>query len=298
MGSIFAALLADAGNEVTAVDLWQQHVDAINRSGLRVEGASGDRVVRSVRAVSDVADGGAADLYIISTKASGVGDAARAIAPLARGDSLVVTIQNGLGGAERIAEHMPVDNVLLGVAGGFGASIKAPGHAHHNSMQLIRLGEMAGGMSERLADLVTVWQQAGFNTQAYGDIDQLIWEKFLCNVTFSGPCTVFDRTLGQVMDDPLLWKVALGCMQEAYRAGVAKQVNFSFTDPVDYVSRFGRNMPDAKPSMLQDHYARRPSEIDAINGMVPKLGRQLDIATPYNDSIVAAVLAREQDFTG
>ena len=296
MGSIYAGLLADAGNEVWAVDVWHEHIDAIRTKGLRIEGASGDRTVTSVKAVTGPGEAGNAELFIIATKASGVGSAARAIAPYVGLDSMVLTIQNGLGAGERIAEFMATDNVLLGVAGGFGASVKGPGHVHHNSMQLIRVGEMNGGITSRLEHVAEVWRNAGFNVQAYEDIDQLIWEKFLCNVTFSGPCTVFDRTLGEVMDDPSCWKVALGCMLEAYKIGVTKKINFSFDDPIEYVTRFGRNMPHAKPSMLQDHYAKRPSEIDAINGMVPVLGAALRIPTPYNDTIVAAVKTREQDF--
>ena len=230
MGSIFAGLMADAGNEVYAVDLWQKHIDAIKTNGLRVEGASGDRVVHTVNATTNVEEAGASDLFLITTKASGVGPAARAIAPYVTENSMVLTIQNGLGSGERIAEFMPTDNVMLGVAGGFGASVKGPGHVHHNSMQLIRIGEMNGGLTDRLQELATIWQQAGFNVQAYEDIDQLIWEKFLCNVTFSGPCTVFDRNLGQVMDDPQMWKVALGCMEEAYAAGCQKtSISLSMT---------------------------------------------------------------------
>lgn len=260
MGSIYAGLLADAGNDVWVVDIWQQHIDAIRTTGLRITGASGDRTVTSINAVTDAAAAGVSDLFIIATKASGVGPAARSIVPCLGSDSMVLTIQNGLGAAERIAEFMPTDNVLLGVAGGFGAAMAGPGHAHHNAMQLIRIGEIDGGLTPRLESLAEVWRDAGFKVQAYEDIDQLIWEKFLCNVTFSGPCTVFDRNLQQVMGDPMLWKVALGCMQEAYRAGVAKRINFTFTDPVDYVTRFGRTMPEAVPSMLQDHRAGRVSE--------------------------------------
>ena len=163
-------------------------------------------------------------------------------------------------------------------------------------MQLIRIGEMEGGLTPRLKVLERVWQSAGFNVQAYEDIDQLIWEKFLCNVTFSGPCTVFDRTLEQVMTDEASWTIAIGCMLEAYEAGKARKVNFTFNDPVDYVTKFGENMPKAKPSMLQDHYAKRHSEIDAINGMVSVLGKRLGIPTPFNDTIVAAVRAREENF--
>ena len=116
MGSVYAVLLAEAGHEVWAVDGWQDHVDAINSNGLRLSGASGDRTITSIRAATDLGEAGDCDLYIIATKASGVGDAAGMVASSMRPDSLVLTIQNGLGAGERIAAHMPTANVLLGVA--------------------------------------------------------------------------------------------------------------------------------------------------------------------------------------
>ena len=296
MGSVYAGLMAEAGHEVWAVDIWQAHVDAINQSGLRVEGASGDRVVSGIRATTEAADVGDCDLYVLATKASGVGPAARSIAPLMGPESMLITIQNGLGAGERIAEFMDTERVLLGVADGFGASMKGPGHVHHNAMNLIRVGEMNGGMTERLQRITGVWQEAGFNAKAFEDIDQLIWGKYICNVSFSGPCTVFDRTLGELMADPDSWAIAQGCALEVYALGQAKGIQFTFDDPLDYVAAFGRKMPDARPSMLLDHHARRPSEIDAINGMVVELGRKLGIATPYNEVLSAVIRQREAAF--
>ena len=296
MGSVYAGLLAEAGNEVWAVDLWREHLDAIRDRGLRIEGASGDRTVRSLN-VTDSPDAvGICDLVIIATKASGVGAAAASIASIVGKDSLVLTIQNGLGAGERIAQHLPTDNVLLGVAGGFGASVKAPGHVHHNGMELIRVGEMHGGLSDRLNDVADVWQQAGFNVKAFADINQLIWEKFICNVTFSAPCTVFGRTLSEIMNDPFSWKIALGCALEAYEAGCAKKVALSFSDPEQYVGDFGSKMPDARPSMLLDHLDRRPSEIDAINGMVPVVAAEVGTRAPCNEVVTAIVKSREAEF--
>ncbi|MCP5024963.1 MAG: 2-dehydropantoate 2-reductase [Actinomycetia bacterium] len=296
MGSVYAALLAEAGHEVWAVDTWTEHVAAISEQGLRVEGASGDRVVSSINATTSAADAGTCDLYVIATKAAGVGAAARSIAGLMSSDSLVLTIQNGLGAGERIAEHLPTDNVLLGVAEGFGASIKGPGHAHHNAMRMIRVGEMSGGLTGRLEDLVQLWQEAGFDASAFDDIEQLIWEKFLCNVTLSAPCTTFRSTVGELMANEEQWSVAIGCMLEAHRVGVARGVNFSFDDPVAYVTTFAGTMPHARPSMFLDHLAERSSEIDAINGQVPVLGRHLGIDTPYNDTVCAVVRSYEERF--
>ncbi len=295
MGSVYAALLADAGNEVWAVDTWAAHVTAMRDSGLRVEGASGDRTVR-LNATTDLAEAGACDLYILATKADGVGAAARAITPHMGAHSLVLTIQNGLGAGERIAEHMPTANVLLGVAEGFGASMRGPGHAHHNGMKLIRIGEMEGGRTDRAEAVAQVWRDAGFDVKAFADIEQLIWEKYVCNCTFSGPCTVFDNTIGEIMAAPDRWAIALGCARETYALGRAQGVTFSYDDPVAYVTAFGARMPDARPSMLLDHHAGRRSEIDALNGMAAVLGARAGIATPYNGTLTAIIRAREAAF--
>ncbi len=296
MGSVYAALLAVAGHEVWAVDSWAEHLEAIATRGLRVEGASGDRLVTTLRTAHDPAAAGRADLFVIATKAAAVGAAAEAIAPLCDAESLVLTIQNGLGSGERIARFMPTEQVLLGVAEVFGASIVGPGHAHHNAMKRIRIGEMQGGMTDRLEGLVALWCEAGFQAQAYADIEQPIWEKFLCNVTFSAPCTIFDCTIGDLMADPDRWSIALGCMREAYAVGRAKGVAFTFDDPETYVTAFGRAMPEARPSMLLDHQAHRRSEVDAINGQVPLRAKAFGLDAPYNRTLSTLIREREAGF--
>lgn len=293
MGSVYAALLADAGNEVHVIDLWQEHIDAIRGKGLRVAGASGDRTVSSIHAHTTSDEVGQCDLVIIATKASGVEGAAQAASSLVGADSVILTIQNGLGAGERIRKTLDGDNILLGVAGGFGASVRGPGYVHHNGMELIRIGEMQGGLSDRLERVASVWRDAGFNVRAFDDINQLIWEKFICNVTFSGPCTVFQKTLGDLMQDPHGWAVALGCAREADAVARKLGIKLTFDDVDDYVSRFGNNMPNAKPSMFLDHLDRRHSEIDAINGMVPIKAKEVSLSAPYNEVISSIVRSAE-----
>jgi 2-dehydropantoate 2-reductase len=296
MGSVYAGLFAEAGYQISVVDLWQEHITAIGKTGLYLEGASGDRVIGGITAVHQIADLGSIDLYVIATKANGVGDAAAEIAKVMQPDSLVLTIQNGLGAGDRIAQYMPTDNVLLGVAEGFGASIKGPGHIHHNAMRQIRIGEMGGGMTDRLVWIESLWQAAGFKATAFADIHQLVWEKFICNVMCSAPSVAFDCTIGELFSDEDRRIVALGCMLEAYEIGLTKNIAFSFDDAVAYGVKFAADMPHASPSMRLDHLAGKRSEIDAINGMVPVLGREMGIKTPYNDTLVALVRAREASF--
>ena len=297
MGSVYAALLADSGNEVWAIDLWREHLDAINDHGLQVSGASGERTVRNIQVSTRAADAGPCDLVVIATKASAVGAAARSLTSNLTDETLVLTIQNGLGAGERISKNLDSTNILLGVAGGFGASVPEPGQVHHNGMELIRLGEMHGGLSERLERVAKVWQDAGFNVKTFADINQLIWEKFICNVALSGAAAAFDRTLGEVMDDPVTWEIAKKLGLEAYRIGKAKGIHFSFEDPVQYISDFGSKMPKAKPSMLLDLMAKRRTEIDAINGMVPVVAKEQGLDAPYNEAITAVIKTKESTFT-
>lgn len=296
MGSVYAGLLGKAGHEVWAIDIWQEHIDAIASAGLAVSGASGSFVVDNLHVGRVPRDAGTCDLWVIATKASEVETAAAAIAPLLEPDSMVMAMQNGLGAGERVARHLPGEHVVIGIAEGFGSSIPEPGHVHHEGMRLIRIGEMQGGMTDRVQQLEETWRAAGFNVRAFADVSVMVWEKFLCNVTLSAPCAVFDVTVGELMANPEAWKVALGCTAEAYRLGLAREVPFPFDDPLRYVTEFAATIPNSSPSMRLDHLARRPSEIDVINGQVVALSRAVGLEAPYNETLCAIVRRRESQF--
>jgi 2-dehydropantoate 2-reductase len=296
MGAVYAALLAKGGHEVWAIDTWSDHLDAIASGGLRVSGASGTYVVDGLGVGSTPADAGPSDMWIVATKAADVDGVVGGIAALLRPDDVVMPFQNGLGAGERVARHVPVEQVVIGIAEGFGSSIPEPGSVHHNGMRLIRIGEMAGGLTDRVQRLESTWRDAGFNVRAFADIDQMIWEKFVCNVALSAPTAAFDVTVGVLMSDAATWAVALGSMLEAYRLGIARGVTFSFDDPVSYVTEFAASIPNASPSMRLDHLARRHSEIDVINGQVVDLSRDLGLDAPYNETLCALLRTREARF--
>ena len=295
MGSVYAALLASGGHEVWAVDTWQEHVDAINDKGLRVEGASGDRTVR-MRATTEPRDVRDADLVIIATKYDGVEAAARAALTIAKPDAPILTIQNGLGSADKVADIIGAERIMLGVVGGFGASMRGPGHAHHNGMEFLRLGEMAGGHSTRLEVVQKAWEQGGFNVLVFADIHKMIWEKLICNCAYSGPCALTSLTIGEIQASPHGWSISAACASEAYHVAKARGIKLEFNDPINYVWAFGQKIPGTRPSMLLDHMAGRRAEIDNINGAIPREGGKLGIATPVNSTLVALLKAKEQSF--
>jgi 2-dehydropantoate 2-reductase len=292
MGSVYAGLLGDAGNDVWAVDPWREHVAAIREHGLRVEGASGNRVVR-VGATSDPGEVGEVDLVVIATKAMHVRGAAESACPLLGPETVVLTMQNGLGSPEVAAEVLGDERIVVGIAGGFGASVVEPGHVHHHGMELVRLGEPHGPVTARVERIADVWRAAGFAVQAEDDVERLVWEKLICNVCFSGTCTVLERTIGDVLDDPHAWWVASACAGEAYEVAVASGIAIGFGDPVAHAAAFGERLRDARPSMLLDRLAGCPSEIDAINGAIPPRAAALGLEAPVNTTITALVKAGE-----
>lgn len=294
MGSVYAGLLASAGHEVWAIDIWREHVEAIRAKGLRVEGASGDRTVR-VNATTDARDAGACELVILATKAMQVAQAAESAKALLGVETPVLSIQNGLGGPDTAAGVLGRERVMVGVVGGFGASMKGPGHAHHNGMELVRLGEFGGPITPRLKQVEAIWSGAGFRVRLFDDIDQLVWEKLICNCAYSGPCAISEKTTGEVMADPDLARISAACAREGFEVALKKRIKLSFDDPVAYVRDFGSKIPKARPSVLLDLLAGRKSEIGVINGSIPRVARELGLSAPVNETVTALVHAKERN---
>jgi 2-dehydropantoate 2-reductase len=293
MGSVYAGLFASAGHEVWAIDAWREHVEAMKKNGLRLEGASGDRTVK-VHATTEAKEAGPCDLVVLATKAMHVKSAAESTKPLLGKDTPVLSIQNGLGGPDMAASILGKDRVMVGVVGGFGASIRAPGHAHHNGMELVRLGEFGGPITERLKKVEETWRGAGFKVKVFDDIDQLVWEKLICNCAYSGPCALSEGTIADVMNDPDLSRVSAACATEGFWVSRKKGIRLGFDDPVAYVRDFGSKIPNARPSVLLDLMLRKKSEIDVINGSIPRVAKTIGMEAPVNETVTALVRARER----
>ena len=292
MGSVYGALLADAGNELWLFDKSREHVEAMRARGLRCEGASGDRTV-VVSATSDAALAGPCELVIVATKVMDLEAAVREAAAMIGPDTLVLAIQNGLGNVQRIRRVLGADNLLFGIAGGFGAELKGAGHVHHNGMEAINLAELDGGISARLERIAEAWRGAGFTVDVHEDLWPVVWSKLVANVAFSAICTVTGMRVGQVRANEWAWGIARACVEEAVAVAAAKGIPLAYDDPIRWVSDFAGKIPNARPSMYQDVRAGRRSEIDAIQGGVVAEGAKVGVATPTCALMVQLVKALE-----
>jgi 2-dehydropantoate 2-reductase len=292
MGSIYAARLAAAGGDVLAVDSYQPGIEAIARHGLRVTGPGYDQTVQ-LRACT-VAPSEPMDLIVLAVKAADVRTGAEQALPMLGADTPVLTIQNGLGSAETVAGIVGEQRVAVGIASGFGASRVAPGHVHHNAMRAMRFGAYSALPFTTVESIAAAWTAAGFDAAAVTDIAAMQWEKLICNVAYSAPCALTGLTVGQVMDDAAMGPVSRAAATEAWTVARASGIAVAVTDPVAHVRNFGAGMPDAKPSALLDHEARRVSEIDVINGAVPRQGARVGVEAPVNATLTALIKTVER----
>jgi len=293
MGSVYAGLMADAGHDVWMFDNWAEHVAAVNANGLKVEGASGERVARP-HATSNAADVGVVELAIVATKAMNTKAAVEAAAPMIGPNTAVLSIQNGLGNVERVQELVDPTNVLCGIAGGFGASMVGPGHVHHNGMEAINIAEAAGGLTPRIEAVAEAWRESGFSVGVYEDIWPVVWSKLMANIAVSATCTLTGMRVGQIVENDWAWGLSLDCVREAAACAKAKGVKLLYDDPIAWVHDFTTKIPNARPSMYLDTQAGRVSEISSIHGGVVAEGEKLGVPTPTCAFMVRAVSALQE----
>lgn len=292
MGSVYAARLAAiGGHDLLVVDAWADHVAAIDADGLHLVGPDGDHRA-SVRAVTTPPHE-PVDLVVLAVKAADARAAAAQARPLVGDATTVLTIQNGLGSADGVADELGRERLAVGIASGFGASLRGPGRAHHNAMRALRFGAYDGLDPAAVEEVAAAWRDAGFDAAAVGDIAAMQWEKLICNVAYSAPCALTGLTVGEAMDDPEVGPVSRAAAVEAWETATALGIGIDVLDPVEHVRAFGAQMPDAKPSALLDLDAGRVSEIGVINGAVPREAAKVGRTAPVNATLTALVRARE-----
>jgi 2-dehydropantoate 2-reductase len=294
VGSLFAANLAQLGDvEVWAYDLAREHVDAINRDGLRLSGAG--EVVGRMRATSDAAELPACDFGIVATKAMHTESAIRQTAH-AFAVGCVATVQNGIGNEETIAQH--VDRVIRGTTFPAGKVI-APGHVQWDVKGNTTLGPFEPKPAprdqvQRLADACT---RAGLPTEAVPDARGPQWRKVIFNAATNPIGALTGLTHGRVCEDSALRRLVSGLVDEG-KAVVAAQGIELDADPEELIDHAAKPEVayDHKASMLQDVEALRQTEIDYLNGGIVRFGKDRGVATPLNAAVWALVKGLEESW--
>lgn len=295
VGSLFAANLAQLEDvETWAYDLDNAHVEAINASGLRLTGAG--EVVGGVRATTDAAALPGCDFGIVATKAMHT-DAAIAATAHAFAEGAVASVQNGVGNEEVIAEH--VARVIRGTTFPAG-KVLAPGVVQWDVKGDTTLGpfEPSPATRDEIELLAETCTRAGMPTHAVADARPSQWHKVIFNAATNPVGALTGLTHGRTCDLPDLRALMSALVEEGKAVATAQGIRLD-ADPEELIDHAAR--PDVaydhRASMLQDVDARRPTEIDYLNGGIVRFGRELGIPTPLHHAVTALVKALEDSWS-
>src|SRR5437899_2246794 len=291
VGSLFAANLAQLDDvEVWAYDASRPHVDAISAGGLRLSGAG--EVLGLLWATTDASELPQCEFGIVATKAMHT-DAAIAATAHAFADGYVATVQNGLGNEETLARH--VERVIRGTTFPAGKIVE-PGHVQWDVKGDTTLGPFEPRPAsldeiERLAEACT---RAGMPTHAVADARGAQWRKVIFNAATNPIGALTQLTHGRVCERPDLRALVSQLVDEGKAVAAAQGITLD-ADPEELIDHAARKEVayDHKASMLQDVLARRPTEIDWLNGGIVRFGEQHGVATPLNRAIWALVKGLE-----
>ncbi|MFJ5796337.1 ketopantoate reductase family protein [Bacillus atrophaeus] len=312
LGTIVGAYLDAGGMDVELIDTYQAHVDALNHKGAKVIGTTDFQA--KVKAITPENKSGKYDLVLLLTKQLYNDSVLQELLPFLGADSIVCSLQNGIP-EEKVASIVGRERTIAGSVE-FGATFIEPGVSRltteytHFKKYAFQIGELNGEITERIQRIKSILDLVG-GTHISDNLVGTKWSKLLINNAFSGLSAALNGKYGDILDNEIGIVSAVHIADETIKVGHANGVTFakmggldiesleltSENDLPDRIQTFRAAMESSrllKASMLQDIEKKRKTEIDYINGVVPRLAEGTGISTPYNDMVVKLVKTAEQ----
>ena len=293
IGCLFGAFLAKSGNDVTMIDRHADRAALISSRGIIMTGISGDFTV-AVQASSDATKVRNAELVMICVKSY---DTAVAVGGLPRQlaeNCAVLTLQNGLGNVELIAERFGAQQSYAGTTA-LGATLLGPGHVRHSGQGVTTVGRFKGAPDARVDEIVDLLSEAGFETHAVTDVTVALWTKVVVNAAINPLTALTGVRNGRLVEVPqareLLARVVRECAEVARTQGVTD-------DPLPRVEEICNKTAQNVSSMLQDILRAKQPEIESINAAVVQEAERQGIPAPVNEVLagLVSVLATRTPF--
>ncbi len=279
VGCYFGGVLARAGHDVTLIGR-PQHVEAIQRDGLRMETATFD-VQIPLKADTEPAAAQAADVVLFCVKSTDTIEAARQLQPFLSPHTLLLSMQNGVDNAERLREVLtqPVSAAVVYVATG----MVGPGHVKHYGR-----GELIIEPADGAEQVARAFIAAGVPTDVSVNARGALWAKLLINCAYNAMSAVTQQSYGQLVQGEGVWAVLDDLVNEGLEVARASGVDVA-GDVHAAVRKIAETMPGQLSSTAQDLKRGKPSEIDHLNGYLVRRGEALGVPTPANRVMHALV---------
>jgi len=292
MGCLFAARLKKAGYDVTLLDYIKERAEQINKQGITVEGATGEYNIQ----VPTVAGGIciASDFALVCVKSYKTRKASQSIKQWLNPETVVVTLQNGLGNVEILEEFFGKQRVLGGVTSE-GATLLGPGKIRHAGQGETLVGP-SGEKNGPTEKLVYAFNQAGFKAKSVDNVGDLIWGKLIINVGINALTAITRLKNGRLPELSGTHLIMEEAVKEAVAVAGAKDIQLPYPDPLGRVLEVCRGTAGNISSMLQDLLKERETEVDFINGAIVREGKTAGIPTPVNLTLTSLVQALQETY--
>lgn len=297
MGGLFGAYLSGAGHDVTLVDVSEAAIRAINASGITLEEKDGSVRQFVVKATNQPENSGTADLVISFVKCYHTAAAIKLALPMIGPQTRVLSLQNGWGNAERIAEMVPREQILIGVTY-HSATLLAPGRVKHPGSGTTYIGRMhhadtEQGFTQPTAD---AFNSAGLDCVLSPQIEIEIWKKLALNACVLPLSACLGMLTHELAECEFTREEMKEILSEVVAVSEARRSPVEFDERWEQILGLLMRARGAKPSMLQDVEGQRRTEIDVINGAVVAAGRAAGVPTPHNAAMCAMIRALETKF--
>ena len=287
LGSIFGALFLQKGFNVTLIEVLQERVRLIDKEGLWLQWPDGERTHSRISITSAVDQVGVKDVVMIAVKGYHTRSAIKSAMPLIRDDTIVLSVQNGLGNLEVIAEAVGPERVVGGITAHSGMPVSMNEVRYVGGLgPLLVIGPYDGVSRPGFKNMVEQFQAAGLDVHTTADINSVIWKKLIANVSTNVVAALTGLTGNIAVKHEPSVKIIEALSQELSRVARAKGIDFpELDDPLDFSLKAFASTRDNRVSMLQDVEAGRPTEIGNLNEVIVSEGRRFNIPTPYNEAV-------------
>jgi 2-dehydropantoate 2-reductase len=291
LGSLFGSRL-DALANVTLFGNWAEQMVALREKGLTVIQPDGSRSQHFLQATDDLNEMPPADIALILVKSYQTARAARQSANILRSDGVAITLQNGLGNWEKLAEAVGQGRAALGTTAQ-GATVAVPGQLRHAGQGPTYLALLPG--RERLMKQLTdLFNQAGLETTLVDKADSLVWGKLAINAGINPLTALLEVPNGALVKDGTLRQIMAAAANEVAAVAAAQGIELPFVDAAGRTVEVARATSENRSSMLQDISRGAPTEIEAISGAVVRFGWQVGMPTPVNEFLWRAIKNKEK----
>jgi len=289
LGCVYGAFLSQK-NDVVMITTSDEKAEIFKKQGIELENDKGIRVFK-VDAVKNGTKTEPFDILIVLVKGMQTETAIKTALPMIGGNTLVLSLQNGMGNEEILAKYVNTDNLLQGVAR-FNSVLKGVGRIYQGAEGVTNIGSQTASLDK--AELIAkVFTESGLSATATKDIRRTIWSKLFANATMNPLTFIFGCRNGFLGENENAWALLEALVREMVAVANGGGYDFDAEKILENMKVSCKTYGSGMTSMAQDRIKKAVTEVDYINGSIVREGKRVGVPTPYHEAIVNIVHGME-----